>query len=82
VLDAARVSAERSAPKENPLPLFVFYAHANERCVRQLISSLKVLARRGYVEPWRDTDLVLGEDWDATIQERLSKEQVILFMVS
>jgi hypothetical protein len=25
---------------------------------------------------------VPGEDWDATIQERLSKEQVILFMVS
>jgi len=75
-------SAEASAPKENPLPLFICYAHANEQCVRQLIPSLKVLARRGYVAPWQDTDLVPGEDWDETIKERLSNAQVILFMVS
>lgn len=50
--------------------------------MRQLIPSLKVLARRGYIAPWRDTDLVPGEDWDETIKERLSKAQIILFMVS
>ena len=75
-------SPEASAPKADPVPLFICYAHANERMVRQLIPSLKVLARRGYVAPWRDTDLVPGEDWDETIKERLSKSQVILFMVS
>ena len=64
------------------MPLFICYAHANERTVRQLIPSLKVLARRGYVTPWRDTDFVPGEDWDETIKERLSNAQVILFMVS
>jgi internalin A len=74
--------AEASAPKDNPLPLFICYAHTNERTVRQLIPSLKVLARRGYVAPWRDTDLVPGEDWDETIKERLSNARVILFMVS
>ena len=75
-------SAEASAPKDNPLPLFLCYAHANEQVVKQLIPSLKVLARRGYVAAWRDTDLVPGEEWDETIKERLANARVILFMVS
>jgi hypothetical protein len=50
--------------------------------VRQLIPSLKVLARRGYIAPWRDRDLVPGEDWDDTIKDRLSNARVILFTVS
>jgi hypothetical protein len=75
-------SPEASSPMDNPLPLFMCYAHANERTVRQLIPSLKVLARRGYIAPWRDTDLVPGEDWDETIRNRLAKAQIILFMVS
>lgn len=75
-------SPEASAPKNNPLSLFICYAHANERTVKQLIPSLKVLAQRGYIAHWRDTDLVAGEDWDETIKERLSNAQIILFMVS
>jgi internalin A len=75
-------SPEASSPMDNPLPLFMCYAHANERTVRQLIPSLKVLARRGYIAPWQDTDLVPGEDWDETIKHRLAKAQIILFMVS
>ena len=75
-------SAEASKPGDNALSLFICYAHDDERIVRELIPSLKVLARRGYIAPWRDTDLVPGEDWDATIKERLSKSQIILFMVS
>ena len=50
--------------------------------MRQLVPSLKVLARRGYIAPWRDTDLIPGEDWDETIKEKLSKAHIILFMVS
>ncbi|MBI1766419.1 MAG: TIR domain-containing protein [Acidobacteria bacterium] len=75
-------SIEASAPKENPLPLFICYAHADEQKVKQLLPSLKVLARRGYITPWRDTDLVPGEDWDETIQARLAEARIILFMVS
>jgi internalin A len=75
-------SFEASAPKDNPLPLFICYARENERTVKQLIPSLKVLAQRGYIAHWRDTDLVPGEDWDKTIEERLSNAQIILFMVS
>lgn len=75
-------SPEASAPKDHPLPLFICYAHADEQMVKQLLPSLKVLARRGYITPWRDTDLVPGEDWDETIQARLAEARIILFMVS
>lgn len=75
-------SAEATTPKKDPLSLFICYAHANERAVRQLIPSLKVLARRGYIEPWSDINLVPGEDWDDTIKDRLTEADIILFMVS
>ena len=75
-------SPEASRPKENPLPLFICYAHANERVVKQIKPTLTVLARRGYIVPWRDTDLIPGEDWDDTIKDRLSQARIILFMVS
>ena len=75
-------SPEASRPKENPLPLFICYAHANERIVKQIKPTLTVLARRGYIVPWRDTDLIPGEDWDDTIKDRLSQARIILFMVS
>ena len=75
-------SPEASTPRDNPVSLFICYARANERVVKRLVPSLKVLARRGYISPWRDTDLIPGDDWDETIQERLSESQIILFMVS
>lgn len=75
-------SPEASTPRDNPVSLFICYARANERVVKRLVPSLKVLARRGYISPWRDTDLIPGEDWDETIQARLSESQIILFMVS
>ena len=73
-------SPEASRPKENPLPLFICYAHANERIVKQIKPTLTVLARRGYIVPWRDTDLIPGEDWDDTIKDRLSQARIILFV--
>jgi internalin A len=75
-------SPEASAPQDHPLPLFICYARTDEQRVKQLLPSLKVLARRGYIAPWRDTDLIPGEDWDETIQTRLADARVILFMVS
>ena len=75
-------SAEASTPRGDPLSLFICYAHANERVVKRLIPSIKVLARRGYIAAWQDTDLVPGEDWDETIKQRLSESQIVLFMVS
>jgi internalin A len=73
---------EASTPATDPLSLFVCYSRKDERFVRQLIPGLKVLARRGYIVPWRDTDLIPGEDWDETIKQRLLDAHIILFMVS
>lgn len=75
-------SPETSAPRDHPLPLFICYAHADERTVKRLVPSLKVLARRGYIAHWDDTYLVAGEDWDETIQARLLQARIILYMVS
>ena len=75
-------SPEASKPASQPLSLFICYARANERTVRQLIPGLKVLARRGYIVPWRDIDLIPGEDWDETIKQKLMDARIILFMVS
>jgi hypothetical protein len=50
--------------------------------VKELKPSLTILERRGYIAPWRDTDLAPGEDWNETIQERLADAELVLFMVS
>lgn len=73
---------EASNPASDPLSLFICYARKDERAVRELIPGLKVLARRGYIVPWRDTDLIPGEDWDETIKQRLQDARIILYMVS
>ncbi len=75
-------TAESTVTRREPLALFICYSHANENTVKHLIPSLKVLARRRHIAPWQDTDLVPGEDWDETIQERLSNARIILFLVS
>lgn len=67
---------------DKPLPLFVCYSHADERLVRELVPTLKILANRGYVRSWRDTDLVPGEDWDETIKARLFEAEIVLYMVT
>ena len=75
-------SQEASDPKDTRLPLFICYAHADEQKVKRLIPNLKVLAGRGYIAAWRDTDLIPGDEWDDTIKERLAEAKIILFMVS
>lgn len=72
-----------SSVQNIPPVVFVCYARINEPTVRkQLVPSLTVLANRNSIAPWLDTDLAPGEDWNETLQQRLSAAQIILFMVS
>jgi internalin A len=77
---ATTASAKNSGAE--PLGLFVCYAHKNERLVKEILPSLRILTVRGYIRAWRDTDLIPGEDWDDTIKQRLLQSQVVLYMVS
>jgi hypothetical protein len=75
-------SVDADVGNQKPVPVFICYAHANEREVRRLVPSLKVLSRRGQIAHWRDIDLVPGEDWDESIKERLTNANIVLYMVS
>jgi internalin A len=77
---ATTASSKNSGDK--PLGLFVCYAHKNERLVKEILPSLRILTGRAYIRAWRDTDLIPGEDWDDTIKQRLLQSQVVLYMVS
>jgi hypothetical protein len=62
--------------------VFVCYSHTNQRMRQQLMRSLKVMSRRRWIAPSLDTDLVPGENWNETLEQRLLEAQIILFMVS
>ena len=78
----ATVAKAKRGEVERALPLFVCYAHADEQMVKRLLPTLRILANRGYITAWRDTDLVPGEDWDETIKKRLMDAEIVISMVS
>jgi internalin A len=82
MLCAVESNEATAAGGDEPLPLFVCYTRKDKKLVDELIPTLKVLANRGYIRAWRDTDLIPGEDWDETIKTRLMEAEIVLYMVT
>ncbi len=68
--------------KTIPLRLFASYAHADARQIRALSTHLTILGRRGYIQPWDDTQLVAGEESEARIFGELAQADVVLLIYS
>lgn len=71
-------------PATAPLPvrLFVSYAHDDERQLKRLDLILDVLEQQHGLTSWRDKRLIAGEEWDASIRERLEEMDIFLFIAS
>jgi internalin A len=63
---------------EERAPLFVSYAHANEKELIPLRQHLTHLSQQGYIQPWNDRDLVAGEQWEAGIMKELNRAAIVL----
>ncbi len=64
------------------VPLFISYAHKDERFREELEAHLKLLHRQGLIEVWHDRRIVPGEPWPEEIDENLERAGIILLLIS
>jgi internalin A len=62
--------------------LFYSYAHKDEVLRDELETHLKLLQRRGLIEPWHDRRITAGEEWKGQIDANLKQANLILLLVS
>jgi len=65
-----------------PTHLFISYAHRDEAYKDDLNIHLSTLRRQKIIEAWQDREIVIGDEWDATIEAALRKSKIVLFLVS
>ncbi len=73
-----------STPATDPAPvsLFYSYAHEDEKLRGELERHLKILQRRGLIQPWHDRAIVPGQLWDQEIHQQLLQADLVLLLLS
>jgi hypothetical protein len=71
-----------TAPGSRALKGFVSYSHVDEALKTELLKHLEPLRRDRLLESWSDRKLKAGDEWEATISQRLEDADVILLLVS
>jgi hypothetical protein len=62
--------------------VFVSYSHEDAEWLKRLQTHLKPYVRGGKMNPWDDTRLVPGQDWQAEIKRALTSAKVAILLVS
>jgi internalin A len=77
-----RRPVERNSGAAKKLNLFYSYSHKDEPLRNELETHLKILERRGLINPWHDRMIEAGEEWKKQIDENLESADIILLLVS
>src|SRR5262245_13106491 len=72
----------RQAVMRPPVRVFYSYAHEDEELRNELEKHLRLLQRRGIIQPWHDREITAGRDWEGAIDENLEKAELILLLIS
>lgn len=62
--------------------VFISYAHADAALHASMTTHLRGLQRRGLVSTWDDREILAGDDWEDTIDDRLNQADVVLLFVT
>lgn len=62
--------------------VFFSYSHHDEALRDQLEKQLSMLKRQGVIDTWHDRRIGAGEEIDGAIDEHISKDDIILLLVS
>ncbi len=67
-----------------PVPIEVFYSYADvdEDLCNELDKHLSQLRRDGLITTWHKRQIVAGQDWTKTLDQRLNTAAVILLLIS
>ncbi len=68
--------------REEPIRVFISYAHKDERFRLQLEPHLKLLQRKGQIVTWHDRLIKPGSQWADAIDANLEQAKIILLLVS
>ena len=68
--------------REEPIRVFISYAHKDERFRLQLDPHLKLLQRTGQIATWHDRLIKPGAQWADAIDANLEQAKIILLLVS
>ena len=74
------VDVERA--EGSAVPVFISYAHKDERFREDLEAHLKLLQRQGLIEMWHDRRIGPGKDWPEEIDKNLERAGIILLLIS
>jgi hypothetical protein len=67
---------------QQPISVFVSYAHADERLRKKLGKHLSVLEHQGLIAAWHDRMIGAGSEWAGDIDEHLKQSRIILLLIS
>jgi internalin A len=68
--------------REEPIRVFISYAHKDERFRLALEPHLKLIQRQGLIATWHDRLIKPGTEWKDVIDANLEQAKIILFLVS
>lgn len=68
--------------REEPIRVFISYAHKDERFRLALEPHLKLLQRQGLIATWHDRLIKPGTEWADVIDANLEQAKIILLLVS
>ena len=81
-LEGARRRERATDERRQAVRLFYSYSHKDERLRNELETHLKLLQRRGLIDPWYDRNIDAGDDWKQEIDENMERAEIILLLVS
>jgi hypothetical protein len=62
--------------------LFFSYAHKDDEYREQLVTSLAMLRRRGFISLWHDRNITAGAVWADVVDQEMELANVIVLLVS
>ncbi|HZS04299.1 MAG TPA: COR domain-containing protein [Blastocatellia bacterium] len=68
--------------REEPVRVFISYAHKDERFRLALDPHLKLLQRQGLIATWHDRLIKPGTEWADVIDANLEQAKIVLLLVS
>lgn len=68
--------------KKEKVKLFFSYSHKDKELLNEFKEHIQVLEQNGLIDKWDDNELIIGEDWDSSIKEKMYSSDIIIFLLS
>ena len=68
--------------RKKKFQIFISYSHEDEYYARRLRKHFSALIRKGVIETWYDREIIPGQLWEEVIEEKLSRADLILLLIS